>query len=101
MRRFDHDLSEHFREALSKQVPIAVIMIDVDDFKAFNDRFGHQKGDECLVMIASALQEGLRQQGDRVSRYGGEEFALTLMGTGREDACAWLAQIGSEARVCP
>ncbi|MFD2111838.1 diguanylate cyclase domain-containing protein [Thiorhodococcus fuscus] len=87
-RRFDQDLSERFREARSRQIHIALLMIDVDDFKAFNDRFGHQKGDEGLIMVASALQEGLRQEGDCISRYGGEEFALTLLGADQEAACA-------------
>ncbi|MBK1724841.1 GGDEF domain-containing protein [Thiocystis violacea] len=86
-RRFDHDLSQLFLAAQNEQKPLALLMIDVDDFKAYNDRFGHPKGDECLVMVARALQEGLRQKADRVSRYGGEEFGLPLPDTDLEMAC--------------
>lgn len=87
-RRFDRDLAKFFARARSEQNPLALIMIDVDDFKAYNDHFGHPKGDACLVMIANALQEGLRQNDDRVSRYGGEEFVLLLPNTDLSMACA-------------
>lgn len=87
-RRFDHDLSELFRIAQDTRRPMGLLMIDVDDFKAYNDRFGHPKGDECLAMVAGALQEGLRRKEDRVSRYGGEEFGLPLPDTDLEMACS-------------
>lgn len=87
-RRFDHDLAKLFKEAQVKRSALALIMVDVDDFKAYNDHLGHQKGDECLVRVAAALQSVLRHQGDSVSRYGGEEFMLLLPDTGLEAACA-------------
>lgn len=87
-RRFDHDLAKLFKEAQSKRTSLALIMVDVDDFKAYNDHLGHQKGDECLVKVATALQSVLRQPGDSVSRYGGEEFMLLLPETELEAACA-------------
>jgi diguanylate cyclase (GGDEF)-like protein len=87
-RRFDHDIAELFRAAQQEQKPLALLMVDVDEFKAYNDRFGHPQGDGCLVLVARALQEGLRQRDDRVSRYGGEEFALPLTDTDAEMACA-------------
>ncbi|MTW21414.1 sensor domain-containing diguanylate cyclase [Allochromatium palmeri] len=87
-RRFDQDLAQRFRQAKDKQRPIAMLMIDVDSFKAYNDHFGHQGGDQCLIQVARALQEALRRDGDRVSRYGGEEFALLLAETDREAAVA-------------
>ncbi|MBK1641908.1 diguanylate cyclase [Chromatium okenii] len=77
-RRFDHDLMAFFTDARSKQQPLALLMIDIDDFKAYNDQLGHLQGDECLTQVATVLQEGLRQRGDSVARYGGEEFALLL-----------------------
>lgn len=85
-RRFDHDLEKYFDEAVRNQTPLALIMIDIDHFKAYNDHFGHPQGDECLVKVAGALQDGLRQRGDRVSRYGGEEFAILLPATDRNTA---------------
>lgn len=87
-RRFDHDLAKLFKEAQAKRTSLALVMVDVDDFKAYNDRLGHQKGDECLVKVAAALQSVLRQPGDSVSRYGGEEFILLLPETELEAACA-------------
>lgn len=87
-RRFDHDLLALFRNAQKKQQSLALIMIDIDHFKAYNDHFGHPQGDECLIAVATALQETLRQRGDRVSRYGGEEFVLLLAETTRATACA-------------
>jgi diguanylate cyclase (GGDEF)-like protein len=87
-RRFDQDLTQRFRQAKDKQRPIAMLMIDVDNFKAYNDHFGHQGGDTCLVQVARTLRDGLRRDGDRVSRYGGEEFALLLADTDGPAACA-------------
>ncbi|MBK1694962.1 diguanylate cyclase [Chromatium weissei] len=80
-RRFDHDLGAFFSDAYRKQQSIALLMIDIDAFKAYNDHLGHLKGDDCLMKVAITLQEGLRQRGDCVSRYGGEEFALPLPDT--------------------
>lgn len=60
--------------------PFALVMIDIDHFKAFNDRFGHPEGDRCLTAVAMALADGLRDDGDLLARLGGEEFALLLPG---------------------
>jgi diguanylate cyclase (GGDEF)-like protein len=87
-RRFDHDLGTFFSDAYRKQQSIALLMIDIDDFKAYNDCLGHLKGDDCLMKVAITLQEGLRQRGDCVSRYGGEEFALPLPDTDIDLACS-------------
>jgi diguanylate cyclase (GGDEF)-like protein len=87
-RRFDQDLAQRFRQAKEKRRSIAMLMIDVDNFKAYNDHFGHQGGDTCLIQVAQTLRDGLRRDGDRVSRYGGEEFALLLADTDCQAACA-------------
>ncbi|MCK7574987.1 MAG: diguanylate cyclase [Chromatiales bacterium] len=86
-RRFDQDLAQRFRQAKDRRRPIAMLMIDVDNFKAYNDHFGHQGGDACLIQVARTLRDGLRRDGDRISRYGGEEFALLMADTDREAAC--------------
>ena len=86
-RRFDQDLAQRFRQAKDRRRPLAMLMIDVDNFKAYNDHFGHQGGDECLIQVARTLRDGLRREGDRVSRYGGEEFALLLADADLTAAC--------------
>jgi len=61
-------------------------MIDVDFFKAFNDTYGHKRGDECLILLASAFCNSLHRPGDMVARYGGEEFMIVLPGTNQSGA---------------
>lgn len=85
-RRFDEYLrSESVRAARTGQ-PLAVIMLDVDYFKKFNDRYGHQAGDACLIRVAHALAAGTRRSGDLAARYGGEEFSIVLPNTGAGQA---------------
>lgn len=66
--------------------PLSVIMLDVDHFKHFNDTYGHQRGDECLISVAKALQTQMQRVTDKVVRYGGEEFMLILPDTDRAGA---------------
>jgi diguanylate cyclase (GGDEF)-like protein len=66
--------------------PFSMILVDVDAFKAFNDRYGHQEGDDCLKRVAAMLRASLRFTTDSVSRVGGEEFAVVLPRTSLEDA---------------
>src|SRR5579875_3292647 len=66
--------------------PMALLMLDVDCFKALNDTYGHQRGDECLREIARVLEEQPRRGHDIVARFGGEEFAVLLPGSDAEGA---------------
>lgn len=68
--------------------PVAVIMVDIDNFKAFNDRYGHQGGDDALRCVATALRDSFQRGGDVVARYGGEEFAIVLPGADLSEAMA-------------
>ena len=77
-RGFDESLAAECRRAARHSQKLALLMVDVDHFKLYNDRYGHQQGDECLRAIASALAANARRPGDTVSRYGGEEFAVLL-----------------------
>lgn len=75
-RRFDHVFAEEWSRAARTGIPLAVLMIDIDFFKAYNDNYGHQAGDVCLRQVAQTLQGSARRAGDLVSRYGGEEFIV-------------------------
>ena len=87
-RKFDEVLEWEFRRAKHVATPISLIMVDIDYFKALNDRYGHQCGDECLVKVARALRSIPLRSSDLLARYGGEEFALILPGTDAEGAFA-------------
>jgi diguanylate cyclase (GGDEF)-like protein len=64
--------------AVAQQKPFALIMLDVDFFKRYNDHYGHQAGDACLTRVAQALKQSVRHPDDLVARYGGEEFVVIL-----------------------
>lgn len=76
-RCFDNTLSAEWSRALRQQQPLSLLMVDVDNFKAYNDANGHLGGDECLKRIAAAVSREMRAN-DLVARYGGEEFAVIL-----------------------
>lgn len=79
-RYFDERLPAEWRRSLRAPAPpaMAVLMIDVDHFKRYNDSFGHQAGDDCLCQVALAIRSCLRRSHDLVARYGGEEFCCLL-----------------------
>jgi diguanylate cyclase (GGDEF)-like protein len=77
-RAFDDFLGKEFRRAKRTGLPLSLILLDVDSFKAYNDRYGHQLGDTTLKKVAQAFADTLREAGDLVARYGGEEFAAIL-----------------------
>jgi diguanylate cyclase (GGDEF)-like protein len=86
-RGLDATLSNEARRAARTGMSLTVMMIDVDHFKRFNDRYGHQSGDDCLRQLASALAGVLRRPADLLARYGGEEFAAVLPETDLAAAC--------------
>ncbi len=81
-RIFDDTLEREWLRAKRGQTPLALIMIDVDHFKNYNDSYGHQAGDECLKMVSKEIQRLAKRSNDLAARYGGEEFAVILHDTG-------------------
>jgi diguanylate cyclase (GGDEF)-like protein len=85
-RHFDEALNLEWARSRRMGNALSVLMIDVDCFKALNDRYGHQVGDECLRRIAHEISSRLRRADDLVARYGGEEFVVVLPGAELEGA---------------
>lgn len=91
-RRLEEALDLEWRRACRVGTALSLIMIDADFFKAFNDSYGHQRGDDCLKLLASSLSNALNRPGDMVARYGGEEFMIVLPGTD-EHGAAEMAEV--------
>ncbi|MEH2592465.1 GGDEF domain-containing protein [Bradyrhizobium sp. AZCC 1721] len=85
-RKFDSEIDLEWRRATRNQTPVAVLMIDADHFKSYNDTFGHQAGDQVLVGIAICISDSVGRAGDCPARYGGEEFAVLLPGLSAVEA---------------
>jgi diguanylate cyclase (GGDEF)-like protein len=85
-RSFDLKLEEEARRACRDQLSLSLLMIDIDCFKAYNDTYGHQKGDECLKAVAQTISRTIGRASDFAARYGGEEFAVILPNTPRSGA---------------
>lgn len=79
-RHFDRALDREVRRARREAQPLSLVFLDLDEFKLFNDSYGHTRGDEVLRKVAQTLDETFRRGGDLVARYGGEEFAVVLPG---------------------
>jgi len=80
-RQFDECLNREWKRLQRENLPISLIMCDVDFFKAYNDTYGHQLGDDCLRSVAKAIKASVKRSTDLAARYGGEEFALILPNT--------------------
>ena len=80
-RHFDNFLARDWRRAARQQTPVSLIMLDIDHFKAFNDAYHHQAGDDCLKLVAGVFNQCLHRSDDLVARYGGEEFVVVLPDT--------------------
>lgn len=94
-RRFDETLAREWRRCQRNSVPLSLLMIDVDHFKAYNDHCGHPQGDACLREVAHLLTDTVRRPGDLVARYGGEEFVCLLADVGSAGALAVAEKIAA------
>jgi diguanylate cyclase (GGDEF)-like protein len=86
-RVFDEQLTRLWQQAVDDRRPLAILLIDVDHFKDYNDRYGHQAGDVALQQVATAVQAQIHRPLDLLSRYGGEEFAALLYDIEAPQAC--------------
>ncbi|MFZ6046980.1 diguanylate cyclase domain-containing protein [Pseudomonas sp. CR3202] len=77
-RCFDESLAQEFERHRRQHSPLALALIDIDHFKAYNDHYGHPQGDVCLQRVATAIDTVARRPGELVARYGGEEFVIIL-----------------------
>jgi diguanylate cyclase (GGDEF)-like protein len=87
-RSFDEALEREWRQVLVDRTTLALLLIDVDYFKPFNDGYGHLTGDRCLRLVAEVLSSGARRAGETIARYGGDEFVILLPRTDPERASA-------------
>jgi two-component system cell cycle response regulator len=94
-RRFDEYLEQEWRRLRRDRQYLSLIVCDVDYFKAYNDRYGHQAGDDCLKRVAEALVNMVQRPADLVARYGGEELAVILPNTNETGASHVASQIAS------
>jgi diguanylate cyclase (GGDEF)-like protein len=92
-RRFDEHLAHVWQHGVREHRPVTLLLIDIDHFKAFNDRYGHQAGDEAMKAVAAVLAQFARRPFDLVARYGGEEFAIVLFDTTQAHAAQVAEQL--------
>jgi diguanylate cyclase (GGDEF)-like protein len=102
-RRFDEVLQSEWLRAQRSGNTLSMILIDVDWFKKYNDRYGHQAGDDCLRMVADTLKANAQRAGDFVARYGGEEFAVITASLERDQVLAYAQKLcrAMEAKAVP
>ncbi|WP_226753077.1 diguanylate cyclase [Marinomonas algarum] len=92
-RTFDEQLVTELKRARREQEPLTVVLVDIDQFKKYNDHFGHIEGDDCIKRIAGVLNDCAKRPLDLAARYGGEEFALLLPNTDVDGAKAVLDEL--------
>ena len=95
-RYFDEQLTGEWGRAVRNKAALSIVMLDVDFFKRYNDRYGHQAGDDCLRRVASTIKHSLKRPADQVARYGGEEFVCLLPDTDLTGALQVAQLIGDQ-----
>lgn len=97
-RAFDQALQQEWKRLAREQSPLSLILCDIDFFKAYNDTYGHQAGDECLKQVADILRKAAKRPADVVARYGGEEFVVILPNTSLRGAMQVAESIRSKLK---
>jgi len=97
-RHFDEFYQEEWKRCSRLQLPITVVMLDIDFFKKLNDFYGHQEGDECLRKVADVLKNHAKRPGDIVARYGGEEFVLVFGNSRAKDVLPLLKRMKDDIK---
>ncbi len=100
-RYFDQVYNNELQRGIRSNLPLSILMIDIDHFKSVNDRFGHLQGDECLRLIASTLDNLVERSNDLLARYGGEEFVILLPGTSQDHAFIFAERVLTTVRNTP
>lgn len=95
-RVYERRLEENIASARREKSELSLILIDVDNFKAYNDKYGHDKGDQVLFKVAKSIEDSLQRSTDLAARFGGEEFAVLLPSTGPEGALAIAERIRTD-----
>lgn len=95
-RHFDERFEIEWARSVRYGTTLSVILLDVDFFKRYNDRYGHQAGDDCLRRVANTLQNTLKRSGDLIARYGGEEFVCLLPNTDLSGALTLASILGQK-----
>lgn len=98
-RAFDSSIRLKVDRSKEAHEPLSLLICDVDYFKKYNDIYGHQKGDDCLVKIADCLRETCHQPGNVIARYGGEEFIIILQNTSAYDALQLAEQVNKNVEA--
>lgn len=98
-RKFDMQWDAEWQRASRQGLPLAIAMLDVDHFKAYNDHYGHQMGDMCLKLVAQAVGSAVQRSGELVARYGGEEFAVILPGLRDAEAVAAMERVRAQLQA--
>jgi diguanylate cyclase (GGDEF)-like protein len=97
-RQFDLHLRQEWKRLRREQVPISIILCDIDYFKRYNDAYGHVAGDKCLKQVAQGIRRAVKRPADLVARYGGEEFVVILTNTDIDGAVKVAEEVRKEIR---
>lgn len=98
-RRFSEKILEEFNRSRRQNQPISILMCDIDNFKEFNDNYGHTAGDKCLALVAQTIEKSKQRPSDFLARYGGEEFIMILPETNLSGALKVASKVLEDVKL--